>query len=131
MTAPALTGCATAACRQTATTVMDGWPMCQQHAEPEKPERPWHAYETLRQWVGRLHHVGLTDAEIAGVVGVSPCTARDHRRRLGLPTNRTALQLAHDARLAREGDARVSRCQCTRWRWDGLCGRCDRQKAAS
>ena len=104
-----MTACATAACRQLATDVVDGWPMCPAHAAPEKPDRPMHAYQTLRGWIVRLHEVGLNDPAIAGVVGVSPSTVRDHRRRAGLPVNRTEKQVAHDLRLLTEADRALRR----------------------
>lgn len=124
--------CQTAACHADAVTVVDGWSLCAEHAAPEQPdrERSWHAYETRQQWIARLHHAGLTDTQIAGVVGVSPCTARDARRRLGLPVNRTEKQLARDERLAREADARVRKCACDRWCWDGVCRSCDVEVAS-
>lgn len=122
--APAL--CATAACHDTAVTVTDGWPACSTHAFPERENRSrsWEAYTTLRTWVGRLQHAGLTDPEIAAVVGVCPTTVRDHRRRLDLPANRSWQQQVRDDRRAREADERISRCSCTGWRWDGHCHRC-------
>lgn len=128
-----MTDCATAACGRPATAVHDGWPACPAHAVPEREDRArdFESFELLREWVGRLHHVGLTDAEVAAVAGVAPCTARAHRRALGLPTNRTDRQRAHDDRLACEGDARVSRCGCAGWRWDGECGSCEWQRVAS
>lgn len=99
-----MTACATAACRQAATAVVDGWPMCSTHARPERPDRPLHAYPTLRLWIGRLHHCGLNDPAIAAVVGASPTTVRFHRRALGLPVNRTEKQRARDLRLLSEAD---------------------------
>ena len=129
-----MTSCATAACHQQATAVVDGWPMCPAHARPEpqsRPERPWHAYKVLRQWIELLHHVGLNDPQIAGLCGVSPTTVRFHRRRLGLPVNRTDKQRARDNRLLIEADRQVSRCACTDWQWNGHCSRCARKASAA
>jgi DNA-binding NarL/FixJ family response regulator len=126
--------CATAACHAEATTTHGTWPMCTLHAQPEPQDRTrsWHAYTTLRTWIGRLHHAGLTDTDIAAVVGVSPGTVRAHRRRLGLTAHRTAAQRTRDNRRAQHADSLISHCpSCNTWRWDSHCTRCAAHEVAS
>lgn len=101
-----MSACEFAACFEPAAAVEDGWAVCYRHRSTEST---WRAYENLRDWIGRLNHVGLTDTDIAGLLAISPCTARDHRKRLGLPPNRTEQQRRRDDRLLREADAALTR----------------------
>lgn len=117
--------CATAACQQPAAAIVDGWPMCWDHAAPERRDRDtWDTYLLLRTWISRLHHVGLVDTDIAAAVGVSPGTVRTHRQRLGLTANRTDAQRIRDNRRATAADGRITRCSCNDRTWDGHCHRC-------
>lgn len=130
-----MTRCDFAACGQPATAVVSGWSVCRRHNEPdriERPERPMHAYPTLRLWFRRLHGAGLNDPTIAGLIGVSPSTIRAHRRALDLPVNRSDKQIARDHRVLTEQDQLISRCtDCARWQWDGHCTRCARREVAA
>lgn len=134
-----MTTCDYAGCDHPAADAHDGWVFCHRHIGAHRRDfhghgrkHDWAAYTTIRTWVSRLHHTGLTTTEIAAALNVHPTTVRDHIRRLGLPANRTDRQRTRDDRRTREADARISHCpSCNTWRWDNQCRRCDQRTAVA
>lgn len=124
--------CEYAACHRPAAKRRDRWLFCRSHASRHVVDVvvsvvdvPPQTSRDIDDWIVLMHEAGLSDVAIARVIPLCDSAIGMRRRRLDLPAHRTRRQLVTADRIAREGDARISRCgHCAEWQWDGACRRC-------